>query len=669
MASRSPQTTRNVAFCGHGTCGKTSLVEALLAAAKAIPRKGSVDDGTSVCDFDDQEKEKQYSIDLALAHLEHNGTHVQLIDVPGYRDFVGNLYCAATAVECAVVVVDSDDGVRPNTRKVWEVMENAGVPCMVVVNRCDREHAKSDEVVEQIQQQLSASCHPINKPDSVGPDVSSVASVLDDDGLKDAIAESDDALMEQYLGGEDISADAWRAQLVKAVASRSVFPILFTSSAKDVGLTELLDAIAEFAPPATDMLGRTVHAPAGEGETPEGQPIDVDVDGPLRGVVFRVASDPYVGKMTYLRLLSGSLATNGQFINPNTGKPDKAGKFVRMQGKEQEGVDTAVAGDIVALVKVEGLKAFDIVSSDSPLAMTPPKLPTPMYGRAVTPKSKADEKKFGESLTKVVDEDVMVTSYRDNRTNEMVVSGVSQLHLGILWERLKSRYGVEVSTAEPKTPYLETVTGGAAADFRHKKQSGGSGEFAEVHLKVDPVERGAGIEFTNSVFGGAISATYVQSAEKGIRSVLESGVIAGYPVVDVKVDIYDGKEHPVDSKDIAFQKAGREAFKKAFNAAKPVLLEPIVDLEVTFPGEHMGDIQGDLNRRRGRVNGMDAMGDFQVVRAQVPLAELTDYSTTLDSITAGQGSFAVDMSHYDVVPPNIQQKVCEQAKAEMEEVA
>ncbi len=666
MASRSPQNTRNIAVCGHGTCGKTSLIEGLLFKAGAISRKGSIADGSTVCDFDEQEKERQHSIDLSTAYLEHDGVTVNIIDTPGYRDFVGHAYSAASAAECMVICVDANDGVRPNTRKVWEIAAQAELPCFFVINRCDREHAKGDEIVAEIREQLSSAAHPVNVPDAVGPGFSAVTSTLGAEGgeeLMESVIESNDELMERYLGGEEISPEELKAQMVEAVSTRSVFPVFFAAGEKDIGVQELLEGIVSFAPPASTPLSRTVSSP----DDPETvKPVATGSDDPLCGFVFRVASDPYVGKLSYIRIFSGTLPANGSFLNPHTGKNDKAGKFVRLQGKDQAAVDEAVAGDIIAFVKVEGLQAFDTLTTDKPLVVKPPQLPTPMYSRAVEPKSKADEKKFAEGITKVVDEDPMISSVRDTRTNEMVVSGVSQLHLSIIWDRLKSRYGVEVSTKEPKTPYLETISSKAESSYRHKKQSGGAGEFAEVHLRIEPLERGAGTEFKNSIFGGAISASYVQSVEKGVRATMERGVIAGYPAVDIRVEVFDGKEHPVDSKDIAFQKAGREAFKLAVKNAKPVLLEPIVDLEVTFPVENMGDIQGDLNRRRGRVVGMDAVGSFQTLKAQVPLAEVSDYATTLGSLTGGQGSYGIELSHYEEVPSNLQQKICDAAKSELE---
>jgi elongation factor G len=365
-------------------------------------------------------------------------------------------------------------------------------------------------------------------------------------------------------------------------------------------------------------------------------------------------------------VFSGSIAVSGTFHNPHTGKPEKVGKLVRVQGSEQVPVESLSAGEIGAFLKVEGLKTFDFLTAEKTLVMETPNVPLPMASLATSPKTKADEKKFAEAYTKVVDEDVGIKAERDKRTGELVISGTSTLHLQILWQRLKSRYGVEVETKQPKTPYLETITAKGDAQYRHKKQTGGSGEFAEVWLRVEPLERGAGFEFESKIFGGSISASYVESAKKGIVAVMEHGFMAGCPVVDVKVQVYDGKEHPVDSKDVAFQKAGREAFKLAMEQAKPALLEPIVEVEVTFPGQFTGDIQGDLTRRRGRVQGVDTMGDFQVLKATVPLAEMSEYASSLGSATGGQGSYTMELAHYESVPANVQQKVVEAFKAEQQ---
>ena len=675
MAAVPPESLRNVAVCGHSTCGKTTLVESLLVVSGAIPRHGDIGEGTTVCDFDGEEKECQHSIDASCAHLTHDGVEVNLIDTPGYRDFIGQVYCALEAVECVLLVVDADDGVRPNTRKMWELAEESNLPCLLVINRCDREHAKVDEILGQIQTQLSPKAVPLTYPNAVGGSFESVAFTLGNDdasgkakeigqALIETIVESKDELMERYLSGEPLSPEELRAQFHLAVAAREVFPILFTSATTDVGVKELLDTLVAYAPAASESVGRKLRDLSADEDAPL---LDAPLaaDDPFCAVVFKVVADPYVGKLTYLRVLSGALEHNGHFLNPQSGKSDKVGKMIRLQGKEQVAVESVTAGDIVCLVKLEGLETFDVLTSDKRYEWVGAPLPTPMFSRAVTPKSKTDEKKFAEAIHKIVGEDVMIRGVRDNRTGELVVSGTSQLHLQVLWNRLKGRYGVEVETKEPKTPYLETVTVKGEDHYRHKKQSGGSGEFAEVWLRVEPRERGEGVQFKRSVFGGAISESYIGSAEKGVRACLEHGVIAGCPVVDVCVDIFDGKEHPVDSKDIAFQKAGREAFKLAVSQAKPVLLEPIVNLEVHFPSENMGDIQGDLNRRRGRVVGVEATGDFQTLKGQAPLAELGDYASSLGSVTGGQGFYSIEMSHYEAVPSNVQQKVVEAAKADL----
>ncbi|MBN1442036.1 MAG: elongation factor G [Planctomycetes bacterium] len=671
MASRSPDTIRNIVFCGHGTSGKTTLIEHLLHAAGAISRCGAIEDGNTVCDFDEQEKERKHGLDLACCHFVKDGVQVNLLDTPGYRDFIGQFFCAVSAADCAVVVVGADDGVQSTTRKLWEILDGLNLPRMVVINRLDREHADHERVLGQIREQLGSRCVPLVLPDGSGGSLTRVDALLGGgsggdaaSALLEAIVETDEEMMEQYLGGEEIPADRLVDQFRKAVVACSIYPVLATSAAKSLGIAELLDALLKYTPPASEPLGRECFPL----ETPDQtQPITTGVDDPLLARVIKVVSDPYVGKLTYLRVFSGSIATGGTFFNSAKGKPEKVGKLVRLQGKEQEPVESAGAGDIAALVKVEGLKAFDVVTAGEKLGMRAPRVPTPMCSYAVTPKTKADEKKFAESIQKLLEEDVTLRAERDRRTHELVVAGMSQLHLQIVWNRLKGRYGVEVETKEPKVPYLETITGKGDDQYRHKKQTGGAGEFAEVWLRVEPVERGAGVEFENAVFGGHISNSYVQSAEKGIRAVMDHGILAGCQIVDVKVTVYDGKEHPVDSKDIAFQKAGREAFKKAFQQAKPVLLEPIVSLEVTFPSEHMGDIQADLTRRRGRVQGMDSLGSFQVLKALVPLAEIADYASSLGSITAGQGSYAIEPAHYEVVPPNIQQKVVEAYQKSLKE--
>ncbi len=672
MAKSSDQ-IRNVVVIGQSKGGKTSLLEALLAKTKAIPRAGSVDDGSSILDHDDLEKERQHSIDPANGFFELDGVHVNVIDTPGYRDFIGHIFGPMSIVEAAIFVVDGVDGVGPYARKLWGYLAERNIPRLVVINRLDKEGAEFGRVLDQLQA-LDAKCIPLAVPvgeqDTLsgieftfGPEKGSsdLANEYSESFLE-AVVESDEELLEKYFEGEEIPEETLANQVAVAVGNQTIFPVLTTSVNKDVGIAKLAEAIVKYVPPASNNLGRNAKVFGSEDEVVD---LSTSGDDPLCGYIFRSISDPFVGKLSLVRVFSGELQQNGQFVNPHSTKTEKFGKIARLQGKDQVPVESVGAGDIVALLKLESLKNFDtLCSADKRLEIDPPSLPTPMYGKVLSPKTKTDEKKFGEALTKILDEDPGVVSKRDPRTSEMVVSAISQLHLLMVVTRLKSRYNVEVDQKDPKIPYLETINGNGDERYRHKKQSGGSGEFAEVALRVEPTERGTGFEFANEVFGGAISASYVQSVEKGIRAMLDEGCVAGYQMVDIKVTVYDGKEHPVDSKDVAFQKAGREAFRQAVNSAKPSILEPIVELEVSFPGDLVGDISGDLNRRRGRVQGMDAEGDFQVLKALVPLSELGDYSNALGAMTGGQGSFDLDLSHYEVTPGNIQSKVIEESKAE-----
>jgi elongation factor G len=664
MPIRAASDIRNIVLGGHASAGKTTLLEQILFLSGATSRVGSIDEGNTVCDFDEQEKHHKHSIDLACCHVDSGEVRLNFIDTPGYRDFFGQFASCLVAADSVVVVVSAEHGVQPITRKVWAVAEDLKLPRIIVVNRMDREHANWERTIEQIREQLSPKSVPLFSPQGSGGEFAAITPLLGASGeagsqLLDAIVETDEVLMERFLEGEEPSPDRLSAALRAAISSSSLFPILPVSATKGIGLRELLETLSRFAPRADENpADRHLFHMEKSGEvTTQEIPLRVGASEPFSARIFKVISDPYVGKLSLMRVYSGSLHSNGTVVNPHTGKSEKVGKIVVLQGKEQQPVEAANPGDIVALVKIESFKAFDTVTGGELVAMAKPPLPIPMCSYAVQPKTKADEKRFAECFVKIVDEDVALESHRDPRTHELVVSGMSQLHLQITWERLRSRYGVEVETKEPKIPYLETVSGNGDNHYRHKKQSGGSGEFGEVWLRVEPTERGKGIEFENAVFGGAISASFVASAEKGIRGVLEHGILSGCPIVDVKVTVYDGKEHPVDSKDVAFQKAGREAFKLAFLEAKPILLEPIVHLEVSFPAERTGDIQGDLTRRRGRVHGIDTVGGFQVLKAYVPLAEISDYANSLNALTAGQGSYTIEPAHYEQVPANVQQQI------------
>jgi len=671
---------RNVAVVGHGATGKTTLVEHLLAKAGAIPRPGSVDDGTSVCDFAPDEKERKFSIDSACVHFPYKGVEIQLVDAPGYPDFIGQATASLYAVETALVTVDAVAGVAVNTRRMWMASGDLGLARVIVVTRMDAENAKYGPVMEGIQAAFGDACVPFTVPVGEGPGFQGVVPLLAPPGsvpegcvdsveelhtrLLDRVVEVDDAALEKYLEGEKPGAEDLARLARKAIASGTLVPVLFTSAASDLGVQELLDFIAADLVSPLEGWRRKIRKGTDGDAWEELVP---DPSGPFRGQVFKVVMDPYVGKISTFRILSGTLHAESVIANPRTGKSEKLTHLFRPQGKDQAEVRDAVAGDILQVSKVEGLNIGDTLCEDRETVTLPPMVfPAPMVAFAVEPKKRGDEAKISTSLTRIDESDPGFVVRRDSKTHELVITGMSNLHVDIMVERLK-RAGVEVLTKPPRIPYLETIAAKGDAKYRHKKQTGGAGQFAEVWMRVEPLERGKGFEFENEVVGGAVSQPFVASAEKGVRQAMEQGVIAGYPVVDVRVTVYDGKEHPVDSKDIAFQIAGRSAFKEAVMQAKPVLLEPVVLLEIMVPSQFIGDVTGDISSRRGRIQGTDSHGDMQIIKALVPQGEVAKYSSELRSMTGGAGSFTMEFSHYDVVPPKLAEQIIAQSKKDHED--
>jgi elongation factor G len=670
MAKYTTSDIRNIALVGHGAAGKTTLAEAMLWKAKAIPKKGSVNDGTTVSDFDPEEKERKHSIDAAFLHCTWKGKEVNLIDAPGYPDFVGEAAAAIGSVGAVLVAVDATAGVKVNTRKVWELSEMRKLPRAIVITRADMEHAKWEERLADIKANFGEKCTPIvfPKKHEVGSKLAGVDSLFPlaagADAEEEALAkrlvevavEGDEALMMRYLEGETIPHEEVKKALHQAFRACSIFPVFVTSAEKDVGVSELLDLIVDLFPYAGERTYAAVDADSGE-------PVETSAGKPFTGQVVKVVFDPFLGKISYVRVYSGTLATGASILTPKTKNAIKAAHIYKVQGKEQKEVPEAIAGDTVAFQKIEDLHPGDtIFTADYRVKYPPFDYPTPMVALAVEPKARNDEAKLAPALAKLVEADPTVKQNRDAQTHQLVVSGMSELHLNVLFSRLKRRYQVEVTTKVPKVPYLETITAKGDAKYRHKKQTGGAGQFAEVWLRIEPQARGQGFEFESEVVGGAISQSFIPSIEKGVKYMMDRGVIAGYPVVDVKAVVYDGKEHPVDSKDIAFQIAGRMAFREAVKQARPVLIEPIVDAEITVPADYVGTIMSDLPSRRGRVTTQDQAGNYAIVKAKVPLAEMQTYSSTLRSMTQGEGSYTMAPSHYDVVPSNIAQQVIAQFK-------
>ena len=708
MAKYQVSDIRVIALVGHGASGKTSLADALLHTAKAVDRLGSVDEGTSVSDFDDEEHKRHFSIDTSVLQAEYEGKHLYILDAPGYPDFVGAALEALYAAETAVVVVSAVNGVEVNTRRMFNEAGRLGLTRFLVLNKLDTENVNFPHLVEVIQSTFGKQCVLFNLPDAVGHGISRVISVLDPPGdvpatcpmdleaarsqLIDAVVESDEAAMEKYLTEGTISPEELDALVPKAIAAGTVVPIFCTVAKKEIGVPELLHALCVYGATPERAKERLSDKLAGEGAT-----LEPTENGPFVGQVFKTVNDKFVGHLSFIRVLSGRMTPDQPLVNLRTGKSARLSQLLSVQGKQHTPVPEAVPGDIVAVAKVDGLHIGDTVSNTTAAPKLPqPKFPLPMFGLAVEPKNRGDEQKISTSLQKMADEDPTFRISHDPQTKELVISGVSQLHLDVVQNRLKRRFDLEVVTKEPKIPYRETITTTAAADHRHKKQTGGRGQFGEVHLRVYPLSREISTQqeleeqfanksrfekmravhyhpeynfaFIDHIVGGTIPNQFIPAVEKGCMEVMERGALAGYRMQDIAVEVYFGKDHPVDSSEAAFKTAGRMAFKKAVLAAQPVLLEPMVKVEVTVPSRYTGAILSDLNTKRAQVQNQDSLpGDLAVIYAVAPLAEMARYAAQLGSITQGQGTYSMEFSHYELVPPNVQQQIVAKAKVEEEE--
>ncbi len=658
---------RNVVLLGHGGSGKTSLAEAMLHKTGATSRLGSVDDKTSTCDFYDEEKEHHHSILSAIVHVEHAGKLINIIDTPGYPDFTGPAITSIPAAETAILVIGATAGIETNTRKMFQLAREANKPVVIVINKMAAENVEMGELIGTIQETFGSQCRCANLP---GADKNSVIDCLvnaDGDSpvadvaqahtdLIESVIEADDALMERYLGGEEIGADQVASVFVKALNAGTVMPIVFTEARNEVGITELLDVIARYTP--SPIEAAPAKLVAGETTTE----VKADSNGPLAGLVFRVGFDPRSNmKYSTIRVFSGTLKSDTNMMYNDEKKGLRPGHVLKSQGGEHAEVPAGVAGDLVTLAKIEELRVGDLVHDGRVHGrFVMPPVPQPMFSLALEPASRGDEQKIGGALERLSEEDLCFKTTRDPQTKELVAQGLGELHLRIVLEKMEKRFKLAVHTKEPKIPYRETITGKAEGHYRHKKQTGGAGQFGEVYLRVEPAERNSDppMQFSWDIFGGSIPGQFEPAIIKGINDVMQTGVVAGYPLQDIKVSVYDGKYHPVDSKEVAFRAAGKGAFIDAISKAKPALLEPIVNMEVTIPAENVGDITGDLSSKRGRVVGQEMLpGNFIVIKAQVPLAEVTQYTSQLKSVTGGRGSYAMTLSHYEPVPPNVQQQI------------
>lgn len=681
MAEFSTDKIRNVAVLGHGSSGKTSLVEALLFNSGASSRVGRVEDGTTVSDWDAEEQRRGISINLSVVPVEFQGIKLNFIDTPGYLDFVGEVISALAVAEAGLVLVDSVAGVEVGTELAWDELERANKPRLVFVNKMDRENANFQRALESLTSTFDSQILPFQLPIGSAENFEGVVNLVDmkaymgKDGtvaeipadmqdavdaarqnLVDAAAETDDELIMKYLEGEDLTEDEVRQGLSDGVRDGQIIPVFCGTAIGNIGLYSLIRALTSYVPAPNEV-------PTAISQGDESAEVEADPNGPAAAYVFKTIVDRYVGRMNYVRVVSGTLTKDSQVTVQRTGKSEKLQNLFFVSGKELDATGKLVAGDIGVVTKMDDLATMDTIG-DAGFSVSPPSYPTPLYSVAVMPATKADSAKMGQGLQSLTEEDPTLRVQYISATKQNILQGMGDTHIDVAIRSLDSKFGVKVDTTIPKVPYQETVTRTASAHYRHKKQTGGAGQFADVHLRVEPVDRGDGFSYDSEVFGGAIPSVFIPSIEKGIRQILDQGVIAGYPVVDVKAIVFDGKHHPVDSKDIAFQTAGREVFKIAMQEANPVLLEPIYLVKITVPEEYMGDVMGDLNNRRGRVQGMENRASRAIINAEVPLAEILRYGTDLRSMTQGRGIYTIEFLRYDPVPSHMAEQVIAQSRAE-----
>jgi elongation factor G len=688
MAKYTGEQLRNVALLGHGSSGKTSLAEAILFNSGGTSRLGRVEDGTTVSDWDPEEQRRRISINTSILPSEWQGYKLNILDTPGYMDFIGEVISAVRVADGAVIVLDAVSGVEVGTEAVWGYAAERALPRLAFVNKMDRENASLERVIQQLRETFTGNIVPLQLPIGTESNLRGVVDLVERKAylgssgettevpadLMDAVeearfqlvevaAEGDDELIMKYLEGEELTPAEIRRGLSAGVHKGDVILVLCGSALNNVGVHALMRAIIDYLPSPLEAPKEPATIPT----TGEEVLLTPDPNGPVAALAFKTVADPFVGKLTYFRVMSGRVLSDSRLYNPRSGQEERIGQVFMVRGREQIGVEEVTAGDLGAVAKLtQTLTGDTLCDRSNQFVFKPIIFPHPLYEVAINPKTKADSAKMGTSLTRLTEEDPTLQWRQEPSTRQTILAGLGEAHIDVAVRRLESKFGVGVTIEVPKVPYRETISKIATAQYRHKKQTGGAGQFAEVHLRVEPLERGKGFEYVNEVFGGAISSSFIPSIEKGIRQVMEQGVIAGYPVVDIKAAVYDGKEHPVDSKDIAFQIAGREAFKLAVQQAGPILLEPIMNVTITVPEQYMGDVMSDLNTRRGRVQGMEQVRGKSIIRAQVPLAEMQRYSTDLRSITQGRGVYTMEFSHYEPVPSHLAEKIIAQAKQEAE---
>jgi len=673
---------RNVALLSHGGAGKTSLAEAMLYNTGAIKRLGKVDEGTTVSDYDPEEIRRHISVNTSLIPCEWREHKINVLDTPGYADFVGEMKGATRVADGCVIVVDATSGVEVGTELVWKYADERDLPRLVFVNKMDRDNANFGRTLNQLREAFEGNFVPLQLPVGEGEGFEGLIDLVTmkayvgekkdippelleearsfQQALVEAAAEAEDELIVKYLEGEELTAEEMRRGLVAGTKARSVILVLCGSATQVVGSQALLDAIVEYLPSPAEREVRARSPLSGLEES-----LEVSLASPLAALVFKTFADPYVGKLTYFRVYTGVMESDSRVLNASRNKEERIGQLFHLRGKEQEAVKSISTGDIGAVAKLQATSTGDaLCDKDHPLLLPEIGFPHPVYSAAIKPKTKADLDKMGTALARLVEEDPTLQVSREQDTGETILSGMGESHVEIAARRLERKFGVEIETDVPKVPYKETIRSTASAEGKYKKQTGGRGQYGVVQLRLEPLPRGQGFEFVDDIFGGAIPRNFIPAVEKGLKEAIQSGVLAGYPAIDFRAVLYDGKYHPVDSSEIAFRIAASLGFKKAMEEANPVLLEPIMQLAITVPEEFMGDVLGDLNSKRARVMGMEQSGGLSVITAQAPLAEIQRYATDLRSMTQGRGHFTMEFDHYEEVPDHIAQEIIARAREE-----
>ncbi|HHT48622.1 MAG TPA: elongation factor G [Firmicutes bacterium] len=686
MKSYTVDKIRNIVLVGHGGCGKTMLAEAMLYDTKAVDRFGQVDDGTSVMDHDPEEVKRKISINTSLAPVEFENHKINLLDTPGFFDFVGEVKAGVRVADAGLVVVCAASGVEVGTEKVWNYLDERDLPRIVFINKMDRENANFYQVYDALKGKFGSRLIPVAIPIGAAESFNGYVDVITGkayiDGkeaevpaeLKDqveeyyhllleAAAEADDDLLTKYLEGEDLTKEEVLSGFRKGTMAKQIIPVICGSAVKRIGIDNLMKKAVEVLPSPADSQPELATNPQSKEETQ----LQADANGPVAALVFKTMADPFVGKLTLFRVYSGKVNSDSSLWNATRNQEERIGQLFLVKGKTQIPVPALETGDIGAVAKLQVTNTNDtLCAKATPFLLAGAEFPNPKLTMAVVAKAKGDEEKISSGLNRLVDEDPTIKVEKDTTTKEQLLSGIGDLHLEVIVSKLQKKFGVQVELKDPKVPYKETIKGTVKVEGKHKKQSGGRGQYGHVWLELEPLPSGGGFEFVDKIFGGAVPRQFIPAVEKGIRETMEEGVLAGYPVVDVRATLYDGSYHSVDSSEMAFKIAASMAFKKGFMDSNPVLLEPIFNVTVTVPEEYMGDIIGDLNKKRGRILGMDPHNGLQVIKAQVPLSEMFKYAIDLRSITQGRGEFEMEFDHFEEVPANQAESIIAAAKENAE---